>query len=649
MTATLTAIEDGAGNDSDLLISTNKARVSTAFGIGVDPSVGKLHINAATGQAVTIDNGNASLIIGKGTQYSFCIGDCNPVGTVGGGTSSTAAQANENYISSNTAANSGAGEVLLMNGASAGTGAIGIGQDTVSNGFIHFGDADKKFKFEGRNTTQSFDVHANSETLLSIDGSNKRIGLGENTTAPTATVEIAETGVSKSTTDVLSILNRYWNADMNLTSSRISFKNQYSATPGEHDDAAWINAGAETDWTGTASTRDGFMGFYTSQEGHPTEAVRIDSNGYVGIGTSNPTSPLYVTGDAYVTGTLTAGSISEISKYKLEEYFTQKPGINADMASETESTRMIANKNFEIQGTNSSSTLCTFDTTRTGILLTTDTTSGDEMIIMPHTDTNQSAWGNVTWGAADEIIWECAVTTHATEANAKNNVRYHLGLFTGTSLLDQAHTVTTLTDQAFFYYDSSDTTFPNQADNTKWHFVYSNNGTDFVTKIPFTLQHGTTYKFKITIDSSYKPRIFINDAQFGLTTVGVAGATGNTGVAINNVGGYGTSGSPVAMIVDTVDATTKIVVGDTLTDSGGTIIGTVTAVAATLVTVSTITHAVADSEVLFIFGNTAASSTTEGSALLSSAHYVPQIGVATRTSAAKTLTVHYQKITRNLT
>ena len=102
------------------------------------------------------------------------------------------------------------------------------------------------------------------------------------------------------------------------------------------------------------------------------------------------------------------------------------------------------------------------------------------------------------------------------------------------------------------------------------------------------------------------------------------------------------------MIVDTVDATTKIVVGDTLTDSGGTIIGTVTAVSALLVTVSTITHAVADSEVLFIFGNHAPNSTDEGLALASGAHYVPQIGVATRTTAAKTLTVHYQKITRNL-
>jgi hypothetical protein len=101
--------------------------------------------------------------------------------------------------------------------------------------------------------------------------------------------------------------------------------------------------------------------------------------------------------------------------------------------------------------------------------------------------------------------------------------------------------------------------------------------------------------------------------------------------------------------VDTTDATTVIVVGDTLADAAGNIIGTVTAVATTTVTVSSVLHAVVDDEHLYVFGSLAASSTTEGAAMLNTAHLSPQIGVTTRTTAAKALNVHYQKISRNLT
>tara|TARA_R100001594_G_scaffold127916_1_gene165953 strand:+ start:462 stop:2459 length:1998 start_codon:yes stop_codon:yes gene_type:complete len=640
VTSTLTVVESGEGTDSDLSIATNKVKVGTTLGIGVLPSLGKLHINAGTGQAVTIDNGNASFIIGKGSQYGFCIGDCNPVATVGGGSSSTAAQANKNYIASNPAANSNTGSIVIMNGASAGTGGIGVGQDTVASGFIHFGDANKKFYFEGRNVAQSFDVFANSESLLSVDGNAKRVGLGENIIAPTTTVEIGETG-SKANLDILSISNKFWNADMDGTASSIAFKHMKAASTYADEPSGRIQVGTESDWTGTSTTRDSYMAIQTSLNGNCQEKVRITSDGNVGIGHSSPTEKLYVSGDAYVTGSLKAGSFVDTNKnsrYELEEYFAQNPAANGSIG-------VAVNLNFELQGTSATAAA---DANHAGCLLTTDSTSGREACIMPHADTRQTAWYNLKFGTEDELKWECAITTHATAANAKNTVRYHAGLLSGHTRLADNVAATSIADYAYFYYDSADTTFANQTDNTKWHFAYGVDGVDYITKLDTSLENDTTYIFRIETHSDRTLSAYVNDVQVGLTTWGVAAATGRTGVAIDNGAGYGTSGSSVAMTVDTVDATTVIVVGDTLADSGGNIIGTVTAVAATTVTVGSVLHAVVDDEILYIFGNKAASNTTKGSALHAGVDLYPQIGVTTRHASARTLIVHYQKLSRNL-
>ena len=656
LTSSLTVVEDGAGNDSDLHIATGKVKVATAFGIGVDPSVGKLHINAGTGQAVTVDNGHASLIVGKGTQYSFCIGDCNPVSTVGGGTSSTAAQANENYIASNTGAHSGAGQIMIMNGASAGTGAIGIGQDTVANGFIHFGDADKKFYFEGRSTTQAFDIYANSETLFSVDGSNKRIGIGENVTAPTTTLEVAETGSAQNHVNILSITNKANAASMIDTRTGVLFNQWYydGSSPAVAK-AASLVVGTETNWTSTASTQDSYMALYTkdgSVSASPAERVRITSAGNVGIGTSSPTEKLDVTGNVHISGTLTANNIvneTTNNRYELSDYFEQKPGLNADVQNASETHRMIVSKNFEIQGDGGTSALCTFDTARSGILLTTDTSDDDEMVILPHQDTNQTAWKNITWGTDNQVQWECAVTPHDTAANAKNTVRYVAGLGQNATLLAAAHSHSQYTDQVLFYYDSDNSASGDmlryQGTTTTWHCVYSNNGTDYVTNLGVVLTEGTTYRLKIIIDANRQPAVYINDVQYGLTTISGVGDTG-----INTNGAVSLTGGSSHVITTTSNATTQIVVGDVITNSSGVSWGVVTAVAsATSITITaTSTKTFPDASDIYIFGRAAAAGNTLGAALQDTTDLVPQISVTTRTSGARTLTVHYQKISRNL-
>ena len=656
LTSSLTVVEDGAGNDSDLHIATGKVKVATTLGIGVDPSVGKLHINAGTGQAVTVDNGHASLIVGKGTQYSFCIGDCNPVSTVGGGTSSTAAQANENYIASNTGAHSGAGQIMIMNGASAGTGAIGVGQDTIANGFIHFGDADKKFYFEGRSTTQAFDIYANSETLFSVDGSNKRIGIGENVTAPTTTLEVAETGSATSTMDIIAITNKGNAASMIDTRTGIQWSQWYydGSSPAVAK-AANIRVGTETNWTSTASTQDSYMAFLTkdgSVSANPAEKVRITSAGNVGIGTASPTEKLDVTGNVHISGTLTANNIvneTTNSRYELSDYFEQKPGINADIQNAAEATRMIANKNFEIQGTNSTSALCTFDTARSGILLTTDTANDDEMVILPHQDSDQTAWTRTPWGTDNQVQWECAVTPHVISANAKNTVRYVAGLGQSATLLDAAHNYSQYTDQVLFYYDSDNSAATDmlryQEQTTTWHCVYSNNGTDYVTNLGVVLTENTTYKLKIVIDSNRKPAVYINDVQYGLTVIS---GTGSTGLAVDNGDGYNATGSSIAITVDS-NATTQFVVGDRVTNATGTLLGVVTSVdSTTQITLGSLASRLEDDDLLYLYGRAASSTTSSGAQLKDTTDLVPQISVTTRTTAARTLTVHYQKISKNL-
>ena len=89
-------------------------------------------------------------------------------------------------------------------------------------------------------------------------------------------------------------------------------------------------------------------------------------------------------------------------RYHLEEYFAQKPGINGDLANTAEGTRVPANRNFEVLGTNADSGDVTFSTTIAGIQLQTDGADNDSIIILPHLDAGQTAWSGVKWGTENQ-------------------------------------------------------------------------------------------------------------------------------------------------------------------------------------------------------------------------------------------------------
>ena len=211
--------------------------------------------------------------------------------------------------------------------------------------------------------------------------------------------------------------------------------------------------------------------------------------------------------------------------------------------------------------------------------------------------------------------------------------------------LTNTHVSATDNNQAFFYYDSSKTILPYQTVTDTWHFCHSIGGTDYIVNTGLAVATDTSYRFRISIDSSRLVTIFINDTQYGCATV----SNGDTGVNINNSGGYSTSGSTVLMTVDGTDATTKFVAGDVVSDSTGNIVGTVTKVASTTLTLSSCLHAVADDEDLYLYGTKAATSTTASAALTDNTDLIPYVGIMKHTNTtARNLVVHYEKISRIL-
>ena len=303
-----------------------------------------------------------------------------------------------------------------------------------------------------------------------------------------------------------------------------------------------------------------------------------------------------------------------------------------------------ANRHFELLGTNADDAKVTYNATKAGINLATNGgASTDSMIVLPHLDYltaaqpgAQTAWAGVLWGTENSVEWSCAITTDS-------NIADHM-IYAGLKLTN-THVSATDANQAYFYYDSSRTILPYQTSTDTWHYCHSIGGTDYIVNTGLAVATDTSYRFRISIDSSRQISIFINEVQYGAADV----AVGSTGVAINNGSGYSTSGSPVAMTVDTVDATTKFDVGDVVSDATGNIVGTVSAVATTTLTLSSCTHAVADDEVLYTYGKKSPSTVTVSAALTDDIDLIPYIGIVKHTNTtARNLVVHYEKISRIL-
>ena len=225
----------------------------------------------------------------------------------------------------------------------------------------------------------------------------------------------------------------------------------------------------------------------------------------------------------------------------LEEYFKQRPILNAnlDQAYTVEVAR-VGSRDFEVLGTNMTSALSTFATTSAGILMTTAGADQDQAILAPHLDnagTGEtdaiSAWSGTQWGTENQVDWECSIMLPAID-----NQKVWAGL-----KLTNDQLVATDDDQAYFKFQTDATNSEAFTDFTKWHFVHSIGGTDYISQLPITVAANTPYHLKITIDSDRKASIFVNGVQYNVTTT--SGSTGGTAVT--------TGTTPSTALTDDID------------------------------------------------------------------------------------------------
>ena len=178
-----------------------------------------------------------------------------------------------------------------------------------------------------------------------------------------------------------------------------------------------------------------------------------------------------------------------------------KPGVNGDILSAVEATRMIADPDFELVGTNAVSGSSSFNA-EGGITLTTAGADGDQVILAPHLDANQTAWTQWTWGTDREVGWSCHLQTGGNITNAI--------VWAGLKLTNTS-VVATDNNQLFFRREDD-------VAGGDWQAVYSIAGVDAAIDTDIAAAVSTSYEFAIIIDESRNGRMYLNGNLVATTT-----------------------------------------------------------------------------------------------------------------------------------
>ena len=200
-------------------------------------------------------------------------------------------------------------------------------------------------------------------------------------------------------------------------------------------------------------------------------------------------------GDTHLRGRHTGGLLSK--RYELVWVPGEHaiPSVAGDLTNAAEAVRNTANRLFIILGTNATSDDATIYV-EGGITMTTSGADADEIIIAPHTDTQETGWEIVTWGTDQETEWEAVIQTGAAITNC--------AIWAGLKL-QELDVVATDADQVFFRYESG-------VNSGKWEAVSSIGGTDSQSDSGvLAVTTDTTYHLKITIDIDRVARMYIDD------------------------------------------------------------------------------------------------------------------------------------------
>lgn len=192
----------------------------------------------------------------------------------------------------------------------------------------------------------------------------------------------------------------------------------------------------------------------------------------------------------------------------IREEFALRPARNdvldsyTPYAAATDLARLVANKGWEVTGTNSTTALVTY-AAGGGITITTAGAAADQMLVGAHVNTVQGRVKNIDWLTQKELSFEIFLLTGSVVTQAK--------FFAGFKLTSTP-VVATDDDQIYFRYDATTVA-------TAMTFVASRAGTDVTTTL-------STDRFAvIAASTAYRLRFDV----LANRTVVASMAVGNTG------------------------------------------------------------------------------------------------------------------------
>jgi len=178
---------------------------------------------------------------------------------------------------------------------------------------------DSQIAFSNGNEALRLVNDATEQKLVVTDGTNKLFSV-EKTTGNVFikgalifgdVFEVSVNGTAKGDTDIHKMVNTINAADMANTRSTARFSH-YTYPDMSERTSALITVACATNMTSTASTQDGIMDLFTTQDAVTRRVLRFNSNGNIGIGsgTSVPASKLEVAGNGLIEGETVLGCLN---------------------------------------------------------------------------------------------------------------------------------------------------------------------------------------------------------------------------------------------------------------------------------------------------------------------------------------------------